>query len=173
MAAPWDPYDALPPVPSFLLTSFELRDGDELDVRQSAAHDISPSLAWSGFPAETKSFAVTCFDPDAPTASGWWHWFVYDIPATVHSLPVGAGDEAGAGLPEGAKHLVIDSGSRGYRGAWPPVGHGVHRYFFAVHALGVAQLPISPDSTPGAAGGAVTWNTLARAIIVGTYRRDN
>jgi len=103
--------------------------------------DLSPQLSWSGFPNDTKSFVVTCYDPDAPTVSGFWHWIMYDIPATVTSL------SAGADPPGNAKLLKNDAGFVGFCGAAPPPGHGTHRYIFCVTALPVEKLPIDDTTT--------------------------
>lgn len=170
------PYDRLPRVPSFELSSADVRDGEKLPNAQvsgvfgAGGQDISPHLSWSGFPPETRSFAVTVFDSDAPTASGFWHWAVLDVPPDVTELPSGAGDEEGSGLPAGAIQLRPDGGrSRGYVGAAPPAGHGPHRYFTVVHAVDVASLGLDGSATPAALGFNLFFHTLARAIIVPWY----
>lgn len=172
-----DPYDALndlKPVGTFTVTSAEVHDGRPLDRAQWGGPDggnVSPSLSWSGFPAETKSFAVTCFDPDAPTASGWWHWAVLDIPATVTSLEADAGNPASPDL-RGGRMLRHEGGERGYAGATPPAGTGVHRYFFVVHAVDVPKLDVDDDATAANLGFQLHFHTLARAILVGTASSD-
>jgi len=133
--------------------------------------DTSPQLSWSGFPAETRSFAVTCYDPDAPTASGFWHWGVYNIPASVTELPAGAGDPDGSKLPAGAKMTRNDAGIRGYAGSAPPPGHGPHRYFFVVHALDVETLDLGDDPSNAFLGFNLFTHTLARAMIVPVYEQ--
>jgi Raf kinase inhibitor-like YbhB/YbcL family protein len=169
------PYDRLPRVPSFQLTSTDIADGEKLGNAQASGvlggdgQDVSPQLSWSGFPAETRSFAVTVYDPDAPTASGFWHWAVVDIPATVTELPSGAGDERGSGLPTGAFQLRGDGGMARYLGAAPPSGHGRHRYFTVVHAVDVESLGIDENATPAFLGFNLFFHTLARAMIVPWY----
>lgn len=171
-----NPYDALPAVPSFTLTSADVTDGAPLGNDQvsgvfgAGGRDVSPQLSWSGFPPETKSFAVTVYDPDAPTASGFWHWAVADIPASVTELAAGAGSEGGR-LPEGAVTLRNDAGFPGFVGAAPPAGHGPHRYYIVVHAVDVDSLGVPPEATPAFLGFNLFTHTLARAILVGTYEQ--
>ncbi|MGI5218376.1 YbhB/YbcL family Raf kinase inhibitor-like protein [Nocardia sp. CA-290969] len=172
----YNPYDALPSVPSFTVTSADVTEGAPLANDQvsgvfgAGGKDVSPQLSWSGFPAETKSFAVTVYDPDAPTASGFWHWAVADIPASVTELPAGAGSEGGT-LPAGAVMLRNDGGFAGYVGAAPPAGHGPHRYFIVVHAVDVESLGVPPEATPAFLGFNLFSHTLARATLVGTYEQ--
>lgn len=169
------PYEFLPGVPSFTVTSSDVSDGETLPAAQvsgimgAGGADVSPQLAWSGFPDATRSFAVTVFDPCAPTASGFWHWAVANIPASVTSLPSGAGDDDGAGLPGGAIQLRNDAGSRRYIGAAPPEGHGPHRYYVVVHAVDVDALDVDGNATPAFLGFNLFFHTLARATLVPTY----
>ncbi len=166
------PYDLLPAVPSFTVTSNEVADNSPLPFEQTQdGGSHSPQLRWEGFPQETKSFMVSCYDPDAPGPAGWWHWTVVNIPVTVTELAAGAGNPDSDSLPAGAFHLMNDSGTRGYAGSAPPPGDHVHRYFFAVHALNVEKLDLPPETLPGAAGCAATFNTIARALIVPTAQR--
>ena len=169
------PYDFMPAVPSFELRSGDVADGQMMTDNQvynafgMTGKNISPSLSWSGFPAETKGFAITCFDPDAPTGSGFWHWVLVDIPASVTSLPAGAGHANGSGLPAGAMHLRNDYGSKDFGGAAPPAGDPPHRYVFAVHALDVPTLELEPDITPAVAGFNLRFRTIARAVLIPVY----
>jgi Raf kinase inhibitor-like YbhB/YbcL family protein len=170
---PPSPFDSLPEVSSLTVTSTDIADGETLPKPQvsgimgAGGEDVSPQLSWSGFPAETKSFAVTCYDPDAPTSSGFWHWAIANIPADVTELPAGAGTDAA--LPAGAVMLAGDAGANRYIGAAPPSGHGPHRYFFAVHALSEASLEVDGDSRPAFLGFQMFGTTLARGMIVPTY----
>ncbi|UXY21355.1 YbhB/YbcL family Raf kinase inhibitor-like protein [Streptomyces cynarae] len=175
MAKPFDPYDLLPSVPSFELSSADIADGMVLDVAQTSAifggpgQDSSPHLAWNGHPAETLSFAVTCFDPDALTVSGFWHWAVYDIPASVNELLAGAGDADGKRLPAGARMLANDAGRRGFLGAAPPPGEAAHRYMFVVHALDTPRLDITTEATPAWLGFRLVAHGLARARLTPVF----
>jgi Raf kinase inhibitor-like YbhB/YbcL family protein len=171
------PYDFLPPVPELTVVSDDIERGKLLpgehvaDVMGLTGGNLSPHLRWSGAPAETQSYAVTCFDPDAPTGSGFWHWALFDIPATVAELPRGAGSGDMSGLPAGAIHARNDFGANRYDGAAPPPGHGDHRYVFAVHALRVPTLGLDASAPPAYVGFNLTFNTLARGVIVTVFGR--
>ncbi|MBD8077624.1 YbhB/YbcL family Raf kinase inhibitor-like protein [Cellulosimicrobium arenosum] len=170
-----DPYASLPPVPTFTITSTDLTDGEPMPTTHAAeGDDVSPALGWSGFPEATRSFVVSCFDPDAPTPAGFWHWTVADLPASVTSLPRGAGAPDGTELPDGAFHVRHDGGAPGWTGAAPPPGDRTHRYVLAVHALDVDSLAetasLNPDATPTAVAFNALFHTLARATLTTTYR---
>ena len=169
---PPDPYSLLPQAPSFNLTSPDFSDGQRLPTDFTTdGQNVSPALEWSGFPDGTQSFVVSCYDPDAPTPSGFWHWNLVDVPASVTSLARGAGAADGSGLPDGAYQVRNDGGQPGFMGAAPPPGDREHRYFFAVHALDTAQLGVGRDASNAAVGFNVTFHTLARAVLVATYQR--
>jgi Raf kinase inhibitor-like YbhB/YbcL family protein len=169
------PYEFLPEAPSFTVVSDDIEDGGVLGAEHTSGifgvpggADRSPHLSWSGFPADTKSFAVTVFDPDAPTGSGFWHWAVFNIPATVTELAADAGAGAG-GLPEGAQTLPNDARLARFLGAAPPSGHGPHRYIFAVHALDVEHLDIPAEASPAYLGFTMFGHTLGRATLTATF----
>lgn len=165
-----NPYDLLPPVPDFTVTSDDVTDGAALKDDQVAAYgNTSPQLAWSGAPAGTRSYTVTCFDPDAPTPSGFWHWVLVDLPADVTSLPAGIG-AAGSDLPGGAFMVRNDMGQPAFVGAAPPAGDQVHRYYFVVHAVTEDTLGVDADATPAVVSFNLAFKTAARAILHGTYR---
>jgi len=163
-------YDFLPPVPSFTVTSEDVTEGMQMSDKQvynsfgMSGENISPQLSWSGFPDQTRSFAVTCHDPDAPTGSGFWHWLVIDIPVSVTSLASGAGAASG-GLPAGAFHVRNDYGEKAWGGAAPPEGDPPHRYVFAVHAVDVDALPINEDVSAAFVGFNLVFHTLARGTM--------
>jgi Raf kinase inhibitor-like YbhB/YbcL family protein len=131
----------------------------------------SPVLRWSGAPQGTKSFAVTAYDPDAPTGSGWWHWCVVNIPATVTELPRDAGAEGDAKLPKGASHVRIDYGVKAWGGPCPPPGDKPHHYVFTVYALKTDKLELPPDATAALAGFMINGNALGKASFTALYGR--
>ena len=149
---------------TFTLTSTDFADGGTLpDAQVQAKGNRSPQLSWSGAPEGTKSFAITCFDPDAPTGSGFWHWTVANIPADVTELT------GGAKVPEGAVEGRTDFGEPGFGGAAPPKGHGPHRYIFTVFAVDTERLSLSPDNSGAIFGFNLHFHTLARASITGVF----
>ena len=149
---------------TFTLTSTDFADGGTLpDAQVQAKGNRSPQLSWSGAPEGTKSFAITCFDPDAPTGSGFWHWTVANIPADVTELA------RGAKVPEDAVEGRTDFGEPGFGGAAPPKGHGPHRYIFTVFAVDTERLSLSSDSSGAIFGFNLHFHTLAKASITGVY----
>ena len=159
------------------LTSSQFNDGDYLTSKEEFAgfgcegQNLSPSLSWSGAPAGTKSFALTVYDPDAPTGSGWWHWIVVDLPATTTSLPEGAGAADGSKLPQGALQVRTDFGAPGYGGPCPPAGDHPHRYLFTIYALDLDKLDVTADSSAALVGFNLNFHTLAKGALMGLYKR--
>jgi Raf kinase inhibitor-like YbhB/YbcL family protein len=131
----------------------------------------SPELVWSHPPAGTKSFAVTVFDPDAPTGKGWWHWLVVNIPADVNELPADAGNAAGTSLPKGAKQVRSDFGTPAYGGPCPPAGDKPHHYVFTVYALKTQKLDVPGDATAASAGDMINANQIGKATFTAMYGR--
>ena len=148
---------------TFTLTSNDITDGGVLpDAQVQALGNTSPHLAWSGAPEGTKSYAITCYDPDAPTGSGFWHWTVANIPADVSEIPTGGP------VPSGAVEGRTDYGPAGFGGAAPPPGHGPHRYIFTVFAVDVETLDVTPDNSGAVFGFNLFFHTLAKATIPAT-----
>jgi len=166
-----DPYELLPKVAVFTVTSDDVRHGEPMKQAQTAAGgNISPHLRWNGAPEGTRSFVVTCFDPDAPTPSGYWHWVAVDLPVSVNALLANAGRKDGVGLSAGAFHCRNDSGSPGYYGAAPPPGDRAHRYYFVVHAVDKAKLGVDENATPATVSFNLAMHTLGRAVLTSTYK---
>jgi Raf kinase inhibitor-like YbhB/YbcL family protein len=167
-----DPYGRLAPVPAFTLTSPDVAQGEQLPTPQmsgmfgAGGEDRSPQLAWSDFPEETRSFVVIMFDPDAPLPSGFWHWAVVDIPASITELPAGAGAAGGATLPAGSFQLPNDARLAQYIGAAPPPSDPPHRYYIAVTAVDVDSLDLDKEATPALLYATLSGHTLARALLV-------
>ena len=160
---------------AFDLKSAEMKPGSRLSEQQVAngfgcsGGNLSPQLTWSNPPKGTKSYAITVYDPDAPTGSGWWHWVVWNIPASTSSLPAGIGQ--GASLPERATAGRTDVGAPGYFGACPPKGDKPHRYQFKVHALKVEKLELPEDPMPALVGFMLNANSLGTASLTAKYSR--
>lgn len=168
-----DPYSLLPAVATMDIVSTSFMDGDRMPEEQVfngwglSGGNISPQLSWAGAPAGTLGYAVTCFDPDAPTPSGFWHWLLVGIPAEVTLLDAGAG--TGETAPEGASHVANDFGHKRYDGAAPPAGDRSHRYLFAVHALDTDDLGLDETASAAVAAFTMLGHTLARGVISTTY----
>jgi Raf kinase inhibitor-like YbhB/YbcL family protein len=161
----------------FTITSTDVQQGKMMSTAQvfngmgCTGQNLSPAVAWSGAPAGTKSFAVTIYDPDAPTGSGWWHWVVYNIPATTMSLRTGAGDTSKGLLPAGTMQWNTDFGTPGYGGACPPTGDKPHHYFITVYALNVDKIDVPVGATAAYVGFNLHGHMLAKATLTGLYGR--
>ena len=162
---------------AFELTSTDIKANSTLTQAQvfngfgCTGQNISPALQWKNAPKGTKSFAVTVYDPDAPTGSGWWHWVVYNLPATTNSLATGVGIENSTTLPEGTQQGRTDFGSYSFGGACPPKGHGKHRYIFSVYALNTEKIEVPHDASPALIGYMINANKLAKATFTAKYSR--
>jgi len=162
---------------SFTLESAEIKPASTIAEAQvfkgfgCDGGNISPSLSWKNAPAGTKSFAVTVYDPDAPTGSGWWHWVIFNIPASVTSLPRGIGNPASGQTPKGAVQSRTDYGKPGYGGPCPPQGDKPHRYIFTVYALKVDKIDADENSSAALVGFMINANRLDKASFTATYGR--
>ncbi|MDO6684935.1 MULTISPECIES: YbhB/YbcL family Raf kinase inhibitor-like protein [unclassified Agarivorans] len=163
---------------TFTLTSTDIAQGETMNKQQEftgfgcSGANVSPQLSWLNPPAGTKSFAITVYDPDAPTGSGWWHWQVVNIPASINALASDAGNVEGKNLPMGSEMVGNDYGYKGFGGACPPQGHGVHHYQFTVHALSVEKLDLPQDASGALAGYMINANTIASSTLEALYKRD-
>jgi Raf kinase inhibitor-like YbhB/YbcL family protein len=163
---------------SLTLTSKDIAHGKFMSKVQEftgfgcSGGDLSPHLKWSGAPKGTNSFAITAYDPDAPTGSGWWHWQVVNIPKNVTEIATGAGSTKKDLAPQGSMQIENDYGSRGFGGACPPSGHGVHHYRFTIHALSVEKLELPEGASGALAGYMINANTIESSVIESLYKRD-
>jgi Raf kinase inhibitor-like YbhB/YbcL family protein len=161
----------------FTLSSPTIKPGSGLQDEQvfngfgCTGKNVSPALKWQGAPQGTKSFALTVYDPDAPTGSGWWHWVVINLPATVNELPAGAGDASGTKLPAGATQVRTDFGQPAFGGACPPPGDKPHRYIFTVYALKTDKIDVPADATAAMAGFMINANQIGKATFTAQYGR--
>jgi Raf kinase inhibitor-like YbhB/YbcL family protein len=160
------------------LSSKDIAEGEFMSKAQEfngfgcSGSDLSPHLKWSNAPEGTKSFAITAYDPDAPTGSGWWHWQIVNIPVTVMEIPTGAGNTKTSNAPTGSTQTKNDYGNQGFGGACPPEGHGVHRYRFTLHALSVEKLDLPKDASGALAGYMINGNTIESTTIESLYKRN-
>jgi len=161
----------------FTVTSTDVHQGKQIGAANvfngmgCTGQNMSPDLSWSGAPAATKSFAITMYDPDAPTGSGWWHWVVYNIPATTMSLPSGAGDASKNLLPAGAMQGNTDFGTPGYGGPCPPPGSKPHHYQITVYALNVDKIDVPANATAAYIGFNLRAHMIAKAEMTPVYSR--
>jgi Raf kinase inhibitor-like YbhB/YbcL family protein len=162
---------------AFKLTSADVAANGTMTAKQvyngfgCTGQNISPALMWTSPPAGTMSYAITVYDPDAPTGSGWWHWMVYDIPATTTSIPAGAGNAGKPGLPAGALQGMTDFGAKGWGGPCPPAGDKPHRYVFTVFALKVPKLDVPATATSALIGFNLNAMALGKASFTAKYGR--
>jgi Raf kinase inhibitor-like YbhB/YbcL family protein len=163
---------------TLVLSSTDITSGEFMHKAQEfngfgcSGNDLSPQLSWSDAPKGTKSFAITAYDPDAPTGSGWWHWQIVNIPKTTMELSAGAGSTKQDHAPKGSMQIKNDYGSRGFGGACPPPGHGIHHYRFTIHALSVEKLELPEDASGALTGYMINANTIESRTIEDLYKRD-
>ena len=162
---------------TFTLTSSDVHQGQKIPNQfvfngmGCTGNNLSPALSWSGAPAKTKSYAVTIYDPDAPTGSGWWHWVVYNIPASVTKLAAGAGDASRHLLPAGAMQGNNDGGMSGYMGPCPPAGDKAHHYHITVFALDTDKIDVQANASAAYIGFNLHAHTLAKSELTALYGR--
>jgi len=160
------------------LSSHDITQGKFMDKAQEfdgfgcTGDNLSPHLKWSNVPKGTKSFAITAYDLDAPTGSGWWHWQIVNIPKNITEIPTGAGDINQEMAPLGSKQIDNDYGIKGFGGACPPSGHGVHHYRFSIHALSVEKLDLPTNASGALTGYMIKANTIESNTIESLYKRD-
>lgn len=163
---------------SLTLSSHDIAQGEFMAKTQEfngfgcSGGDLSPHLKWSNAPKGTKSFAITAYDPDAPTGSGWWHWQVVNIAKNVTEIATGAGSVKKDVAPQGSMQIKNDYGGRGFGGACPPSGHGVHHYRFTIHALSVEMLDLPEDASGALTGYMINAHTIQSNTIESLYKRD-
>jgi Raf kinase inhibitor-like YbhB/YbcL family protein len=161
----------------FTLTSPDVEEGGTIAKEQvfnafgCTGENVSPALSWTGAPSDTKSFAVTLYDPDAPTGSGWWHWVIFNIPESVAELPKGAGDPASGKAPAGSVQSRTDYGTPGYGGPCPPEGDSPHHYIFTVYALNTDHLDIDKSASGAMVGFNLHATMIDKATLSATYGR--
>mgnify|MGYP000215071596 FL=1 len=161
---------------TFTLSSTDL--GGEATINEEfngfgcTGENKSPQLSWANVPDGTKSFAITMYDPDAPTGSGWWHWVLFDIPLDTKEIISGAGNTELNLTPEGVIQSITDYGTNGYGGPCPPEGHGLHQYIITIHALKTDKLGLNKSTNPAVVGYYLWNNTIAKASIVTYYQRS-
>ena len=162
---------------SLTLISNDIAQDKFMDKKQEfngfgcSGDDLSPHLKWSNAPKGTKSFAITAYDPDAPTGSGWWHWQIINIPTNVMEISAGIGSVNSKHLPKGSSQIQNDYGIEGFGGACPPQGHGQHRYRFTVHALSVEKLELPSNASGALTGYMINANTIESSTIQSLYQR--
>lgn len=163
---------------SLTLESSDISHGDFMDKQHEFAgfgctgKDLSPHLKWSNLPKGTKSIALTAYDPDAPTGSGWWHWQVINIPVSTTELATNAGNPEKDLMPKGSKQMINDYGIQGFGGACPPEGNGAHRYQFTVHALSVENIELPENASGALTGYMINANSIASHTIEALYKRN-
>jgi Raf kinase inhibitor-like YbhB/YbcL family protein len=163
---------------SLTLSSNDISEGEFMTKKHvyngfgCSGDDLSPHLKWSDAPKGTKSFAITAYDPDAPTGSGWWHWQIVNIPKTVTEIATGAGSKKMDISGQGSMHIENDYGRKAFGGACPPSGHGVHHYRFTIHALSVEKLDLPENASGALAGYMINANTIESNTIESLYKRD-